>query len=350
MSTMDYSALSDDGTPGNLPAMKRRDRRRATGARRVGMIVRFAGFAALIWPIAGLVRLALAENPLEVRSATLVLVYALLALAVLGASLAVSFVRRRLNGVKAGSPALARFAESNGLRYEAATESPYLPGRIFTGRHRTGLVVTDRMLDPHGRFELANYGFDSSGRRAGIPWGVGYLAIRLDRRVPHLFFDGRPISERDASPFAAGIAGAQEIALEGDFSSHFTLYAPDGYGTDARYLLTPDLMALLVDEAGGYSLEIVDDWLFVYSWHPFTADEELFRRLFAIVGIVGAKVRRQTGRYQDDRAEPALTVHDRGRRLGRGGRSAAGDTWSTILQLLALIGILVVAVGPGLPF
>ena len=132
---MDFSALSDDGTPGNLPTMKRRDRRRETRSRRLGMVVRFAGFAALIWPIAGVVRLVLADNPLEVRSATLVLVCGLVAVGVLVLSLAMSFVRRSLNRVTAGSPALAQFAESNGLRYEAATESPYLPGRIFTGRH-----------------------------------------------------------------------------------------------------------------------------------------------------------------------------------------------------------------------
>ena len=45
--------------------------------------------------------------------------------------------------------------------------------------------------------------------------------------------------------------------LEGDFDRHFTLYAPDGYGRDALYLLTPDLMSRLIDSARAFDVSLL---------------------------------------------------------------------------------------------
>ena len=99
---------------------------------------------------------------------------------------------------------------------------------------------------------------------------------------------------------------AQVLSLEGDFDRYFTLYCPRDYERDALYVFTPDLLALLIDESRHFDVEIVDDWMFVYSATRFDmTDPGTLRRLFRIVDTVGAKTLRQTARYADGRASGA---------------------------------------------
>lgn len=90
------------------------------------------------------------------------------------------------------------------------------------------------------------------------------------------------------------------LSLEGDFDCHFTLYCPRGYERDALYVLTPDLMARLIDEAGGLDVEIVDDWLFFYSGRQrnLTKASDL-APVFSLINTVGTKTLDRTERYAD---------------------------------------------------
>jgi hypothetical protein len=113
----------------------------------------------------------------------------------------------------------------------------------------------------------------------------------------------------------------QVLSLEGDFDRFFTLYCPQEYERDALYVFTPDLMALLIDEAAPFDVEIVDQWLFVYSARPFPlADPATYQRLLRIVTTVGAKALSQTDRYVDERIGvfEANLVARSGQRLRRG--------------------------------
>jgi len=72
-------------------------------------------------------------------------------------------------------------------------------------------------------------------------------------------------------------------------------------GQQPDVIFTPDLMALLIDEAAPFDVEIIDQWLFVYATRPFTlADAATYQRLLRIVATVGAKTLSQTDRYVDD--------------------------------------------------
>ncbi len=119
----------------------------------------------------------------------------------------------------------------------------------------------------------------------------------------------------------AAFARDQVLSLEGDFNEHFTLYCPKEYERDALYVFTPDLMALLIDEAAPYDVEIVDRWMFVYSARAFPlAEPSVYQRLLTIVTTVGAKTLTQTDRYVDERVGEfaANMVAPEGRRLRRG--------------------------------
>jgi hypothetical protein len=137
----------------------------------------------------------------------------------------------------------------------------------------------------------------------------------------------------------------QVLSLEGDFNEHFTLYCPREYERDALYIFTPDLMALLIDEAAGWDVEIVDDWMFAFSPTPFNpVDAAAYRRLFTIVNTVGRKTLSQSDRYVDERVGlfSANYVAPRGQRLRRGSSAIAVAVLliSTVLFFWAFSGSL----------
>lgn len=191
------------------------------------------------------------------------------------------------------------FARANGFTFAPLTDVRGYPATIFTiggVQGATNLIqsTTGRRLD--------------IGNVSSSATTCGYMALRLDRKLPHMILDSMANNgllstarggERDLPGL---ISKNQRLSLEGDFDKHFTLYCPQQYERDALYIFTPDLMALLIDNAAPFDVEIVDDWMFVYSSRPFTAsDHELYRRLFRITDTVGEKTLRQTARYSDER-------------------------------------------------
>lgn len=227
---------------------------------------------------------------------------------------------------------MARFAEANGLRYEPMSEAPSYPGAIFG--IGTSRQVTDHFRTTDDRFlDFGNYRYvtGSGKNRSTHHWG--FLALHLDRALPHMLLDSRANNGLlGATNLPAVFSRDQVLSLEGDFDRYFTLYCPAQYERDALYVFTPDLMALLIDEAAPYDVEIVDQWMLVYSARPFPlADPATYQRLLSIVSTVGAKTLTQTDRYVDDRIGEftANLVAPQGQRLRR------GVSWATI----AVIGV-----------
>lgn len=197
---------------------------------------------------------------------------------------------------------MSRFAAANGLVFEQSSPAPNYPGVIFG--LGTSRAVSDHFRTPEGRFiDFGNYRYVTGSGRNRTTHQWGFLAMQLDRALPHMLLDSRANN---------GVFGGtnlpitfrrdQVLSLEGDFDRFFTLYCPREYERDALYVFTPDLMALAIDEAAPFDIEIADQWLFVYSAAPFPlADAATYQRLLRIVSTVGAKALSQTDRYVDER-------------------------------------------------
>ena len=225
----------------------------------------------------------------------------------------------------------AAFAAANGLEYSQQGQHPAFGGAVF--EYLQDATVTDVFRDETIEVGTITGRVGGSQTTESTGWTVttsydtsaaktyGYIAITLQRAVPQLVLD----SKRNGSSIPMMIGGGQKLALEGDFQKHFTLYAPKGYERDALYIMTPDLMALLIDETGDFDVEVVDDMLFVYATQPFdTASAAVWQRIGRIRDVVGAKAISQTDYYTDDRqaANATTPIADDGRRLrlGFGGR------------------------------
>ncbi|GLI25862.1 hypothetical protein ARHIZOSPH14_01040 [Agromyces rhizosphaerae] len=204
---------------------------------------------------------------------------------------------------------LASFARANGFDYEPTRPGRRHEGVVFhVGSSRRDEDVFHFLPDEPGQREVEVgthvYEEKSSSRRDATEHRWGYLAVRLDRRLPHLLLDAtRNDGAFGVSNLPIGFAKDQRLSLEGDFDRHFALYCPREYETDALYVFTPDVMGLLIDETGAYDVEVVDDWLYVYSVTPFALLEpETWRRLHRIRTVVGERLARRSTRYADDRA------------------------------------------------
>ncbi len=215
---------------------------------------------------------------------------------------------------------LSEFARRNGLIYSPASPGPSYAGAIFgLGTDRRSL---DHFRSADGRFlDFGNYRYTTGSGKQRTVHNWGFLALHLDRRLPHMLLDSKANNGLfGVSNLPISFDKEQVLSLEGDFDRYFTLYCPRQYERDALYVFTPDLMALLIDEAAPFDVEIVDDFMFVYSRTPFRPLEPgVYQRLLRIVDTIGAKTLSQTDRYRDERVGDfqANIVAQPGRRLKR---------------------------------
>ncbi len=218
------------------------------------------GVAAVI--VALLVVFAVALGPGAIILGILFLVPLLLAAGALVA--AVVFSRRAQRAQELRRWRLAGFARDVGMEFVPAVPSPALPGVIFAiGGDRQ---ASDVLRGREPRFvEVGNHSYTvSNGKNTStVRWG--YIAIRLAVPLPHIVLDATANDGLFGSNLPASWGRAQRLSLEGDFDRHFRLFCPQGYERDALYLFTPDVMARLIDTASVLDVEIVDDWLLLYS-------------------------------------------------------------------------------------
>lgn len=214
---------------------------------------------------------------------------------------------------------LNHFARDHGLRYEGQQRPPSVVTRVV-GIHPRCYVYDSLNSTFPTEWSMGTYVRTAKPNGTGLVQDWGYLAIRLERELPNILLESRSSRSVFADTSLLGTPHTtQRLSLEGDFDKHFRLFCPGGYERDALYIFTPDLMGLLIDEAGDLSVQLIDDVAFFFSAKPFDLSNENTRsRLLRIVDVVGAKALRQTKSYRDERSEQSHAVAHRGQRLNRG--------------------------------
>ncbi|MEO5534332.1 MAG: hypothetical protein ABIR17_04295 [Pseudolysinimonas sp.] len=321
---VDYSALLTPASPADVAAY--RTAAKASGAKWTGAsmstltgVITLVVIGSLIGiTVVGGITYSIA-NAASSGNANGVVAITIAVIAIAAIALAINRGLAALNRRWERWLRMDRFAQANGFTFSPADSSPSYPGVIFQQGDSRNAIEHFRTVA--GRFlDFGNYQYMTGSGKSRAVHNWGFLAIQLDRKLPNMVLDSRANNRLfGSSNLPASFDKSQILSLEGNFDSYFTLYCPKEYERDALYVFTPDLMALLIDEASPFDVEIVDDWMFVYSATPFPpANPAVYQRLFRIVETVGAKTLRQTDRYQDDRtAQPfaANVVAPQGIRL-----------------------------------
>jgi hypothetical protein len=324
---VDYSPLLTTPTPDEIGAY--RTQARAAGAPWANttvqtliaiVVVGFVGIMILV-PVVGGILVYLTDGIANGSPLTVVaLLFFVLVIGVFG--FAIARVAISGSGKWARWLRMERFAQANGFIFSPESPTPGYPGAIFQlGDSRK---ATEHFRTAEGRFlDFGNYQYSTGSGKNRTTRIWGFLAIELDRKLPHMVLDSKANNGLfGGTNLPAAFDKDQILSLEGDFDQYFTLYCPKAYERDALYVFTPDLMALLIDNAAPFDVEIVDDWMFVYSSSAFpVAQPAVYQRLLRIVETIGTKTLTQTDRYQDDRAAApfaANIVAPEGTRLKRG--------------------------------
>ncbi|WP_040168004.1 hypothetical protein [Microbacterium gorillae] len=201
---------------------------------------------------------------------------------------------------------LSRFATANAMEYLPSLADPALPGMVFGQGSARSASVLLRATAP--RFvEYADYQYTTGSGKERQTHRWHYAAVRLNNRLPNIVLDAQANNSFLGSNLPAHFHRDQHLSLEGDFDRHFRLYCPTGYEADALYLFTPDVMANFIDAVGAFDVEIVDDWVFLYTQaRPNPLDAASWAWQFQAVHALVTKVE-QWERWRDDRMSTPAT-------------------------------------------
>lgn len=209
------------------------------------------------------------------------------------------------------------------------------PARIFRTARANQLAYSDRgavglrlpgsVMASTDAFVVTTDVLSGGAPDNGLP---RFTTISLDRQTPHIVLENR--RARVLRTTGRRFRSQQRLSLEGDFDRTFTLSCPRGYETDALYIFTPDLMALMIDLASDCEAELLDGWLVLYSGRPWRLSTPRgFTRLISLVDLVGRKMRTRTELYRDEHADAETAIAIPGRRLRA--RPSWGAVASTIV-------------------
>lgn len=279
---LDYTPLSQPVTKADIAAYKQTQRQTSAKQRTVVLIV-CAVFIAVM--------LVIAFTAWHDISPML---FVLGAVGVVGLVVYISSLFRTRQLAK-----LFKFASKNNLRLIANQRDPGYTGMIFDNGH-TRSILEGLVFDD---FEIGNYQYVTGSGKNRQTHGWGYARIKLTRRLPHMVLDAKKNNFfGKISNLPDAFSKRQTLALEGDFNNYFTLYAPKEYERDALYVFTPDVMAALVDAGAAYDMEVIDDYLILYTQGRFKLEvEQQLSPLLGVIEKISSELRDQSHRYADER-------------------------------------------------
>ena len=219
---------------------------------------------------------------------------------------------------------LGRFADVNKMVFSQFLDEQNHNGMIFNLGSK-GIIYDQIKGNYSTPFEIGNYQCTVGSGRSSRTTRYGYVLIQLDRDLPQMVLDSKSNNENifglSISNLPISFRKDQKLSLEGDFDSHFTLYAPDDYKEDALCVFTPDLMSLFIDESDSFDAEVVGNQLYIYSVQPFNmSNRGSLERIFKIINTIGSKIVSQTNRHSDEGLDSQKSdfVKDDKRRLKKG--------------------------------
>jgi Protein of unknown function (DUF3137) len=139
-----------------------------------------------------------------------------------------------------------------------------LKGSMFRVGHSK--TVTVGLEHKNAGWAIGNYEYAIGHGKSEQYFRCGFIALQLSKRLPNILIESKQSRGiLDDSSIPVILERTQLNILEGDFANHFNVYAPSGHESDVRYILTPELMAQLVDYGRDFHFEIIDNMLYIYS-------------------------------------------------------------------------------------
>lgn len=192
--------------------------------------------------------------------------------------------------VKARKLFMRYFAEAHGLKYEEGASVNSATGRLFRLGHGQSIlhVIFD---DFSGRpMRLFNFDYTTGSGKSSRTHPFTVLEIDFEKTVfPYILLQSRTMSKHAATDWW-GIDQDRTIPLEEAFQRSFSLYATQGYETEALQIFTPDTLGFLVQNSADFSIEFAEDKMYIYDDKNISTRKELqklydvARKIFELLG------------------------------------------------------------------
>lgn len=178
--------------------------------------------------------------------------------------------------LKAASQQLLKFSKSNNFElWKNVNPHLLLQHSIlqYIGYDpKIHFVIRNQFLD--FPFELFHYSYkpDKSSRNNR----KNFLVVKtpIARKLPHILLDSKKSGFIKNSVLPVRFGEHYKLELEGDFNKHYNLYSSQNLQVDTLSILTPDVMAWLIDLEDKLDIEIVDYQIyFYYSTNSFSRNK-----------------------------------------------------------------------------
>lgn len=174
---------------------------------------------------------------------------------------------------------MQQFALANNYKYQekgsiTGIEAPFL--QMGRNRH-IGDVVSGVYKECPLRLFNFNCTIGSGKSQRQVSFTV--CEIQYKTNLQRIFLLGYNLS------FMYSPHGEEKVSLEGDFNKYFSLYVPKGYEIEALEIFTPDVMAMLIDKSRAFSLEFIENHLYIYAAKPIDTKSGLYS-LFELARIL----------------------------------------------------------------
>jgi len=167
---------------------------------------------------------------------------------------------------------MQQFSIHKGFTYLPKGNLDGLDGNLFQiGYNR---LVTDVIKGEYKNcpMTLLTYSYVSQNNRYSQTYTYTVFELQFKTKMPNILL--QKISDSYEESFEKCFDG-DILKLEGDFNKYFTVNVAKGYELEALEVFTPDVMADLIDKAKNFSLEIVNDHLFIYAHKIISTKKEL---------------------------------------------------------------------------
>lgn len=210
---------------------------------------------------------------------------------------------------------LYKFSLANGLTFQNNIRATQ-PGIIFTSGTNNDNRIVKQVSSRE--FSVGTTTFSSGSGKNRRKYSYDYAIIDLTKNLPNIILDAKAndvfgvVSDMPELP-----SSNQKTSLEGNFNDFFTVYSPNTYDVDVRVVLTPDVMATLIDKAAGYNVEFIDHYAILFTKSVPDGDLKFIERLLTSAVSVSNEIQLQAKHYSDARINPGQVgeVAGQGRRL-----------------------------------
>lgn len=216
---------------------------------------------------------------------------------------------------------LRAFADRNNLTYYHATLNDYYKaGIVFqVGEsymsHASNLKHTIRNSEG---VEIGLYSYRPRARRLAEPSEIvhTYIQIPLKKMLPHIIIDSK--SNNFIKKYYKGRMSniniisydINPIKLGGEFGERFNAYCSKGYESDVYYMLTPDIMELIVklDNQHPLDIELVDNLIMIYFRKLPLESVSTWKHLEHTINTLKVAFEKRTAKYSDYRIDQLTNI------------------------------------------